>query len=534
MTRILISDDLSPEAKTILERIPGAQVDFRVGLKPSELREIIGGYDALAVRSATKVTAEVLAAAPKLRVIGRAGTGVDNIDLAAATRRGVVVMNAPGGNSVSVAEHTLALLLALARQVSDASQSTRGGKWEKKKYSSGREVLGKTLGVIGTGNIGALVVQRAKAFGMKVIAYDPFLSEEAAAKLGVELVQLPEIFRRADAITLHVPLTEQTRNMVGAPQLAQMKPGALLINCARGGLVDEKAVAEALKGKKLGGAALDVFETEPPPADHPLFSCENFIATPHLGGSTEDAQQNVAVIVCESMVEYLTTVTVRNAVNVPSVSGEVLERLGPFLRLAEKLGAFAGQFALQGESAAPEELEISYAGEIANHPSAPLTAAVLKGLLATFMAEPVNEVSAPALARERGLSVKETKTSDTPDFTSLLSLRLRSGNGAITEISGSIVGKREPRLVRVDKFEIEAVPEGAMIVLHNDDKPGVIGNVGRTLGEAQVNIAQFALARDRRSGEALALVNVDTPATPEVLDRLRRLPNVRRVHQVVL
>ena len=532
--RILIADDLSPEAKTVLERIPDGQVDVRVGLKPAELREIAGAYDALAVRSATKVTAEFLAAATRLRVIGRAGTGVDNIDLDAATRRGVVVMNAPGGNSVSVAEHTVALLLALARRVADASQSTCAGKWEKKKFSAGREVLGKTLGVVGTGSIGALVVQRAKAFGMKVIAYDPFLSEEAAAKLGVELVPLPEIFRRSDAVTLHVPLNEQTKNMVAAPQLAQMKPGALLINCARGGLVDEKALADALESKRLGGAALDVFETEPPPAGHPLFCCENFIATPHLGGSTEDAQQNVALIVCEAMVEYLTTGTIRNAVNVPSVTGEVMERLGPFLRLATKLGAFAGQLATQAACGAPEQIEIAYAGEVAEHPSAPLTAAVLKGVLGTFLAEPVNEVSAPALARERGLSVQEVKTSETPDFASLITVRLRCGKEVTTAVSGTIVGKREPRLVRVDKFELEAVPEGAILVMHNNDKPGVIGNVGRTLGEAQVNIAQFALARDRRSGEAIALVNVDTPAPPEVLDRLRRLPNVRSVHQVTL
>jgi D-3-phosphoglycerate dehydrogenase/(S)-sulfolactate dehydrogenase len=535
VTRILISDDLSPEAKTILERIPDAQVDFRPGLAPAELREIIGGYDALAVRSATRVTAELLGAAPKLRVIGRAGTGVDNIDLNAATRRGVVVMNAPGGNSVSVAEHTMALLLALARSIPDASDSTRRGKWEKKKYSSGRELAGKTLGVVGTGNIGQLVVQRAKAFGMKVVAYDPFLSPEAAAKLGVELIELGELFGRADAITLHVPLTEQTRNMVNASTLARMKPGALLVNAARGGLVDEKALAEALKARRLGGAALDVFEMEPPSADNPLFGCENFIATPHLGGSTEDAQQNVAVIVCEAMVEYLTTGTIRNAVNVPSVSAEVLERLGPFLHLSEKLGAFAAQYALQDQgAAAPEEIEIVYSGEVAQHPSAPLTASVLKGVLGTFLAEPVNEVSAPALARERGLSVKEVKTTDTPDFTSLVTLRLRCGKMIAAEIAGTIVGKREPRLVRVDKFELEAVPEGFMLVLHNSDAPGVIGNVGLTLGEAQVNIAQFALARDRARGEAIALINVDSPASADVLDRLRKLPNVRRVHQVAL
>ncbi len=341
------------------------------------------------------MTKEVLDAAQKLRVIGRAGTGVDNIDLGAASRRGVVVMNAPGGNSVSVAEHTLALLLALARQIADASQSTRAGKWEKKKFASGRELMGKTLGVIGTGNIGALVVKRAQSFGMKVLGYDPFLAAEAAEKLGIELVDLAEIWKRSDAITLHVPLTEQTKNMVGAPQLAQMKPGALLVNCARGGLVDEKALAEALKAGKLGGAALDVFEQEPPSEGHPLFSCPNFIGTPHLGGSTEDAQQNVATIVCEAMVDYLTSGTVRNAVNVPSVSGEVLERLGPFLRLCEKMGALSGQLALEGETAtAPEQIEIAYAGEVAEQPTAPLTAAVLKGVLGTFLAEPVNEVSA--------------------------------------------------------------------------------------------------------------------------------------------
>src|SRR5476649_1744831 len=532
--RILISDDLSPESKVILERIPGVTVDFKPGMKPAELREVIGGYDALAVRSATKVTAEILAAAGKLKVIGRAGTGVDNIDLAAATRRGVVVMNAPGGNSVSVAEHTLALLLSLARSISEASNSVRSGKWEKKKFSSGRELLGKTLGVVGTGNIGALVVQRAKAFGMKVLAYDPFLSEDAATKVGVELVGLPEIFVRADAITLHVPLTEQTKNMVGTAQLKSMKQGALLVNCARGGLIDEKALAESLKAKHLGGAALDVFETEPPPADHPLFSCENFIGTPHLAGSTEDAQEKVAVIVCESMVEFLATGTIRNAVNVPSVSGEVLERMGTFLKLGEKLGAFAGQLAMNRECGAPEEIEIAYAGEVAKHPSAPLTAAVLKGVLSTFLAENVNEVSAPALARERGLSIKEVKTSDTPDFTSLMTLRLRCGKQLSTEVSGTIVGKREPRLVRVDRFEMEAEPSGSMLVLHNTDAPGVIGNVGHALGESQVNIAQFALARDKQRGEALAVINIDSPVSPELLEKLRKLPNVRRVHQVIL
>jgi D-3-phosphoglycerate dehydrogenase/(S)-sulfolactate dehydrogenase len=535
--RILISDDLSPEAKTILERIPGAQVELKVGLKPEQLRQIIGGYDALAVRSATKVTADILAAAGKLRVIGRAGTGVDNIDLPAATRKGVVVMNAPGGNSVSVAEHTLALLLALARRVADAAASTRAGKWEKTKFASGRELAGKTLGVVGTGAIGSLVIERARAFGMRVIGYDPLLTEEAARKHGVELVALDELFRRADAVTLHVPLTEQTRNMVNAARLASMKPAALLVNCARGGLVDEAALAAALKAGKLSGAALDVFEKEPPAADNPLFDCANFIGTPHLGGSTEDAQDKVAVIVCESMLEYLTQGTIRNAVNVPSVPGEVLQRLLPWLVLAEKLGALAGQLALQGGSRTtvqqPEALEISYAGEVADQPVAPLTAAALKGLLGHFLAEPVNEISAPALARERGFTVSEAKTADSPDFASLLTLRLRGKGGAV-EVAGTIVGKREPRIVRVDAFEVEAAPEGCLLVLVNEDAPGVVGNVGHALGQAQVNIAQLALARDRARGEALALVNVDSQATPELLESLRKLPHVRRVLQVIL
>jgi len=532
--RILISDDLSPEAKTILERIPGAIVDFKPGMKPGELREVISGYDALAVRSATKVTAEILASATKLKVIGRAGTGVDNIDLPAASRKGVVVMNAPGGNSVSVAEHTLALLLSLARSISDASASTRAGKWEKKKFSSGRELQGKTLGVIGTGNIGALVVKRAQAFGMKVIGYDPFLSAEAAHRLGIELVDLAELYQRSDALTLHVPLNEQTKNMIAAPQLASMKPGALIVNCARGGLIDEKALAEALKSKQIGGAALDVFEVEPPPLDHPLFACENFIGTPHLGGSTEDAQEKVAIIVCESMVDFLTSGTIKNAVNVPSVSGEVLARLGPFLKLGEKLGKLAGQLSLEGEcQTAPEAIEIAYAGEVAREQSAALTAAVLKGVLGTFLAEPVNEVSGPALAKDRGLSITEVKTNDTPDFTSLLTVKLRCKSSS-TEVSGTIVGKREPRIVRVNAFEVEAVPEGAIIIIHNADAPGVVGNVGKTLGEAKVNIAQLALARDRTRGEALALVNVDSSASNEVLETLRKLPNVKKVQQVVL
>ena len=317
-------------------------------------------------------------------------------------------------------------------------------------------------------------------------------------------------------------------------RFSRMKRSAFFVNIGRGKTTRLDDLVAALRAGEIAGAALDVFEQEPPPASHPLFSCQNFIGTPHLGGSTEDAQQNVATIVCEAMVDYLTTGTVRNAVNVPSVSGEVLERLGPFLRLCEKMGALSGQLALEGETAtAPEQIEIAYAGEVSQQPTAPLTAAVLKGVLGTFLAEPVNEVSAPALAKERGLSVTEVKSNETPDFASLVTVRLRSKAG-VTEVAGTIVGKREPRVVRVNEFEVEAAPQGTVLVMINQDKPGVIGNVGRTLGEAQVNIAQFALARDRKSGEALALVNVDSQAPADVLERLCKLPNVRSVLQVTL
>lgn len=531
--RILISDDLSPEAKTILERIPGAEVEFKVGLKPDQLKEIIGGYDALAVRSATKVTADILAHAHKLKVIGRAGTGVDNIDLPAASRKGVVVMNAPGGNSISVAELTLALLLSLARQVSDASASTKAGKWEKKKYSSGRELVGKTLGVVGTGAIGSLVIERARAFGMNCIAFDPLLTAEAARKLGVQLVTLEELFKKADGVTLHVPLNDKTKNMVDAARLATMKPHALIVNCARGGLIDEKALADALTAHKLGGAALDVFAVEPPPADHPLFSCPNFIATPHLGGSTEDAQDKVAVIVCESMVDYLSNGTIRNAVNSPTVSGEALSRLAPWMDLAQKLGSFAAQLAqANGAAFSPDTVEITYAGEVSTGPSSPMTAAVLKGLLGAFLTEPVNEISGPVIAKERGLKVVEAKTSEASDFASVVTLKLQGKDGAI-EVAGAIVGKREPRIVRVDHFKLDAQPSGAILVLHNEDAPGVVGNVGRTLGEAQLNIAQLALARDDKQG-ALALVNLDSPASAATIEKLGKLPHVKRVVQVQL
>ena len=520
--RVLVADDLSAEGVEILRRA-GLEVDVKVGLKPDELEAIVGGYDGLAVRSATKVTAKVLEKAPRLRVVGRAGVGVDNVDLAAATRRGVVVMNTPGGSSVTVAELTLAHMLALARHVAQATASVKGGRWEKKKFQ-GHELAGKTLGVVGIGNIGSIVVERCLALKMRAVAYDPFISPEAAARLGVELVTLDDLWAQSDVVSLHVPLTEQTRNLVNAQTLARMKKGALLVNCARGGVIDEAALAEALRSGHLGGAALDVFEKEPPPPDHPLFQCATFVCTPHLGASTEEAQAAVAVAIAEQLAAFLVRGEVKNAVNLPSLPRETLERLAPYLELAERLGSMAAQLSPDGV----REVRIEIAGELATLPHRPIAARVLKGILQHALDEPVNEVSAPAIAKERGLAVREEQLVESRDFVSLLTVELKSDAGHVA-VAGTVFGRREPRVVRVNQFRLEAVPEGHLILCENDDAPGVVGNIGGTLGEAGVNIARISLSREDDRSAAFSLINVDSPPPPELLERLRKLPHVRWV-----
>ncbi|HZZ83423.1 MAG TPA: phosphoglycerate dehydrogenase [Anaeromyxobacteraceae bacterium] len=523
-TRVLVADDLSAEGIRIL-RDAGLEVDVKVGLPAEELAGIIGGYDGLAVRSATKVTARLLERATRLKVVGRAGVGVDNVDLEAATRRGVVVMNTPGGSSVTVAELTVAHMLALARHVPQATASVKAGKWEKKKFQ-GRELAGKTLGVVGIGNIGSVVVDRCLALKMRVVAYDPFISADAAARLGVTPVALDELWAQADVISLHVPLTEQTRNMVNAEVLRKVKPGALLVNCARGGLVDEAALAEALAGGRLGGAALDVFEKEPPPADHPLLASERFICTPHIGASTEEAQSAVAVAIAEQIAGYLSRGEVKNAVNLPSVPLEALERMGPYLDLAGRLGSLAAQLGLG--PGGMEEVKVELAGELAGAPHRALTARVLRGLFQHFVEAPVNEVNAPALARERGVAVREERSADPEDYVSLLTVRVRGPAGEVV-VSGTVFGRKEPRVVRVNQFRLAAEPEGHLVICENEDAPGVVGNLGVTIGAAGVNIARIALARADDRSSAFCLLNVDAPATPELLERLRKLPHVRSV-----
>ncbi len=523
--RVLVSDDLSPEAVKVLEQA-GLEVDVKVGLKPDALEAIIGGYDALAVRSATKVTARLLERATRLRVIGRAGVGVDNVDLDAATRRGVVVMNTPGGSSVTVAELALAMILGLSRHVPAATASVKAGKWEKKRFQ-GHELAGKTLGVVGIGNIGSVLVERALAMKMRVIAYDPFISPDAAAKLGVALVELDRLWVEADIVSLHVPLTEQTRNLVDARVLARMKRGALLVNCARGGIVDERALAEALASGHLGGAALDVYEKEPPPPDHPLFAIESFVCTPHIGASTEEAQSAVAVAIAEQLAAYLERGVVTNAVNVPGLPREVLDQLAPYLPLVEKVGSLAAQLAPSG----PTEVTVEVAGELAAVPMRPLAARALVGLLRHFLETPLNDVNALAIAKDRGIAVREVRSAESHDYASLVTVTVR-GQGGEAQVAGTVYGKREARIVRVDGFRLEAVPEGHVLVCENDDAPGVVGNLGTALGDAGVNIARVSLSRLEDRSRAFSFLNVDSAPGPEVLDRIRKLPHVRMVRAI--
>jgi D-3-phosphoglycerate dehydrogenase/(S)-sulfolactate dehydrogenase len=525
--RVLVSDDLSPEAVRIL-RQAGLEVDVRVGLDARQLEEIVADYDALAVRSATKVTARLLERAARLKVVGRAGIGVDNVDLDAATRRGIVVMNTPGGSSITVAELTLAMILDLSRHVTAATASVKAGRWEKKRFQ-GHELAGKTLGVVGIGNIGSVLVDRALAMKMQVLAYDPFLSAEAAARLGAKLVELDTLWRESDVVSLHVPLTDQTRHLVNAATIARMKQGALVVNCARGGIVDEVALAEALAAGRLGGAALDVFEKEPPPPDHPLLRLDTFVCTPHIGASTEEAQSAVAIAIAEQLALYLNQGVVRNAVNLPPIPKEVLDLLGPYLPLAEKLGSLAAQLAPAG----PAEVVVDVAGEIGTAPMRPIAARALVGLLRHFLDSPVNEVSAPAIARDRGIVVREVRSAESHEYASLVTVRLR-GQGGETEVAGTVYGKRDARVVRIDGFRLEAVPEGDGIVLVNDDAPGVVGNLGTALAAAGVNIARISLSRRDDRSSAFSFVNVDAAPAPALLDALRHLPHVRSVRTVRL
>ena len=519
MPRVLIADALSPAAVAIFEG-RGVTVDVKPGLSKAELLQIIPLYDGLAVRSATKADKEVLAAATNLKVIGRAGIGVDNVDIPAATAAGVVVMNTPFGNAITTAEHAIALIFALARQLPEASASTLAGKWEKNRFM-GMELYGKTLGVVGCGNIGSIVADRANGLKMKVVGYDPFLSPERAVEIGVEKVDLDDLLARADIITLHTPLTDKTRNVLGRENLAKTKPGVRIVNCARGGLVDEGALRELLDSGHVAGAAFDVFVQEPA-KENVLFGAPNFIATPHLGASTGEAQENVALQVAEQMSDYLLTGAVTNALNSPSVTAEEAPRLKPFIELASRLGAFAGQMLDAGLTG----VEVAYVGEVARLNVKPLTAAALAGVLRPMLAE-VNMVSAPSVAQGRGVVVTESRQELSPVYESLLRLTVRSAEGE-RAFAGAVVAGA-PRVVEIKGMDLDAPFSPAMLYVNNLDKPGFIGAIGNLLGGAGVNIATFNLGRVASGEDAIALIGVDGELDDALLAQVKALPQVKEV-----
>src|SRR5688572_29584381 len=518
--RVLISDKMDPKAAAIF-RERGIDVDEKPGLSPDELKAIIGNYDGLAIRSATKVTKAVLDVATRLKVVGRAGIGVDNVEIPAATARGVVVMNTPFGNSITTAEHAIALMFALARQLPEADASTQAGKWEKNRFM-GVEVTGKTLGLIGAGNIGSIVASRALGLRMKVVAFDPFLTPERAVELGIEKVELEDLLRRADFITLHTPLTDQTRNILSRENLAKTKQGVRIVNCARGGLIDEAALKDALDSGQVGGAALDVFETEPA-KDSPLFGTPNFISTPHLGASTNEAQVNVAIQVAEQMSDYLLLGGVTNAINMPSLSAEEAPRLRPYMALAEKLGSLVGQLS-HGSIAG---LSIEAEGAAAELNMKPITGAVLAGFMRVH-SDTVNMVNAPFLAKERGLDVREIRHDRETDYHTLLRVVALTQAGE-RSVSGTLFGNGARRLGELFGIKVEAELEGEMIYIVNEDAPGFIGRVGTTLGEAGVNIGTFQLGRRTAGGEAVLLLSVDNHVEPAVLKEIAALPGVKTV-----
>ncbi|PKN21021.1 MAG: phosphoglycerate dehydrogenase [Deltaproteobacteria bacterium HGW-Deltaproteobacteria-6] len=525
MKRVLVSDSMASEVAEILGNAPGIKVDVKTGMKPDELKAVIKDYDALIVRSSTKVTAEIIEAAVKLSAIGRAGAGVDNIDIPAASKRGIVVMNTPGGNTVTTGEHAVAMMLSLARKIPQATASMKAGLWEKSKFM-GNEYCNKTLGIIGLGRVGAAVADRAMGLKMNVIACDPFISPEVAEQMGVKLVSMDELYANADFITIHSPLMPETKDLVNADSFARMKQGVFLIHCARGGIVNEKALYDALQSGKVAGAALDVFEEEPT-KNMDLIGLDNVICTPHLGASTDEAQTNVAIAIAHQIAAYFVTGEIKGAVNFPSVSADVMAVIHPYLDLAEKLGTFQAQL-LTG---AVQEVTIEYSGEIINHNVAPITISLIKGLLESILYETVNYINAPIIAKERGIKIVEVKSSETKDFNNMIEVTIKTSKET-SRTAGAVFGKNDLRIVRVNEFSLEIIPEGYLLAVSNDDQPGVIGNLGTTLGNHNVNIARLHLSRDAQAKKALVILNTDSAVGTDVLEILRKLPHVLSIKPI--
>ncbi|PLX89175.1 MAG: phosphoglycerate dehydrogenase [Desulfuromonas sp.] len=518
--KVLVADRLSQPGLDIFKQADGIELIYQPDLTHEQLLAAVADVEALVVRSGTHLTGDVFRAAPKLRVIGRAGIGTENIDLNAANRKGLVVMNTPFGSAITSAEHTIAMLLALARNIPQATRSIKQGRWEKNLFL-GIEISGKTLGVIGAGKIGQLVIERALGLRMRILVYDPYLSTEAVQQLGAEQVELDALRQQADFITLHVPLTPETNNLIDCDFLAHVKPGCRIINCAQGGLVDETALEEAIKADQVAGAALDVFSKEPPPADLSLLQMEQVICTPHLRAASSDAQVNVAVQIAHQIVDFLQHGIIVNALNMPSVSADLLAEVRPYLQLSERMGHFIEQYCACGL----EAVTLEYSGGIVDHPTGSMTAAFLKGLLSPMLGDDVNYVNAALLAEERGIRVTEARSKTADEFASMIRVRVTGKTGEHS-ISGAVFGETDYRLVRIDSYPVEAVPAGPLLVLHNQDQPGVIGGVGQVLAEAGVNIAMMNLSRRKINGRAISLIGLDGAISENVMHQLEALQGV--------
>ncbi len=523
MIKILVSDALSEEGLRVFKESKELTVDVKTDLKPDALKEVIKDYDALVVRSATKVTKDVIQAAKKLKVVGRAGVGLDNVDLEAATQKGIIVMNTPAGNTISTAEHTFSMILALSRNIPQANSSTKKGEWKRSKFM-GVEVYGKTLGIVGFGRIGSEVAKRALSFGMKILAYDPFLSVEVAESIGVEIAELKKVLQEADYITVHTPLTDETRHMISDKEFALMKKGVRIINCARGGIIDEVALVKAIKEQRVAGAAMDVFENEPLSADNEFLKLDNVVITPHLGASTEEAQVNVAIEVAEIVRDALLGRGIRNAANYPCLEAEVCKILSPYINLGEKLGMFAAQL-VEGRF---QELVINYSGEITKYNLSPVTMALAKGVLEPILKETVNFVNAVSLLKERGIKLRESKSAQEGEFVNLIQLEIKTDK-EIKKVFGTLSSNKQPRIVKIDDYYLELYPIGEMVFIRNWDKPGLIGSLGTLMGKNGINIAAMTFGRDQQGGKAISVLNVDSQVSQEIQDRIRGLENILTV-----
>ncbi|BBO75004.1 D-3-phosphoglycerate dehydrogenase [Desulfosarcina widdelii] len=520
--KVLVSDNLGEDGIRMFQEAAGIDVDVKTGLEPDALKEIIASYDALVIRSATKVTKDLLQAASKLKVVGRAGIGLDNVDIPEATQRGIVVMNTPTGNVITTAEHAIAMMLSLTRNIPTGTASLRQGRWEKKKLQ-GREIFNKTLGVIGFGKIGAIVADRARGLRMNVIIHDPFVTPEQIQKAGFESVDLDGLYERADYITVHVPKLKNTIGMLNKAAFEKMKPGVMIVNCARGGIVDESDLYEALESGRVAGAALDVFETEPP-GKSPLVEHERVICTPHLGASTREAQTNVAVAVARQIIDFLTEGTVVNAVNMPSVTGEVLEKIGPYLTLADRMGCLQAQL-VRGPI---KEVVIEFCGDFKGIDLSPVSTAVLKGILTPVVKDDVNFVNAHVMAQQRGITVTETSSAESDYYVNQITVRAISTEME-SVVSGTIFGKKDPRIVKIDKFRLEMIPEGHMALIQNIDKPGSIGEIGTTLGQHQINIGRMQVGQEEEGDRNIVFLTTDTPIPEDVVEKMRQLSLVKTV-----